>query len=59
MYNFHGDSKLTYASREKKAGFVNSKGECSDSFAFKGKKVQVDLLKREGVRFGKDSRVVC
>ncbi len=27
VYNFHGDSKLTYASREKKAGFVNSKGE--------------------------------
>ncbi|CAZ96238.1 WG repeat-containing protein [Zobellia galactanivorans] len=27
VYNFHGDSKLTYASRTKKTGFVNSKGE--------------------------------
>jgi len=27
VHNFYGDSKLTYASREKKTGFVNSKGE--------------------------------
>ena len=36
---------------------VNSKGECSGSFAFGGKKAQEKLLKKEGVKF-KDSRVI-
>ena len=36
---------------------VNSKGECSGSFAFGGKDAQEKLLKKEGVKF-KDGRVI-
>ena len=36
---------------------VNSKGECSGSFAFGGKDAQEKLLKKEGVKF-KDGKAV-